>query len=244
MTGTKPAITLGKTYELDIEDVRSVPKCTDISKQTNDSNPYSTPNQEPVYESPLCLGVETDHNTTKRRESNDSKGRRSKTNDIYERTNDDTLPNCRSYTGYSYVTNTENVVPRLSQAYFAYDNPARADEGERGHVYEESVRNSRFTENIVYDDTSLPRTLPREGIRDIGDTRSGRPSKNSYNNESTRKQHASCIQIFTLLLSVLACGIAILALLVASGKVHLSGKFVRLYIHGIDHFRDLVAHSI
>lgn len=219
MTGTKPTIKLGKTYELDIEDVPSVPKCTDIPKQTNDRNLYTTPNQEPVYESPLCLGVETDPNTTQRRdlESNDSS---SKTNDIYERTDDDSLPSCRNYTGYSYVTNTENVVPRLSQAYFAYDNPVRADEGNRGHVYEESVRNSRFSENVVYDETG---TLPREGIRD---TRSGRPCKHSYYNESTRKQHASCIQIFTLLLSLLACGIAILALLVALGSVKLNGKFV------------------
>ena len=222
MSGKNVTINLGKTYELDIEDVPSVPKCTDILSETNGRNLYSNPNHEPVYESPLCLGVERDANTTQRRESNDSKGGRAKTNDIYERAYDDTLP-----TGYSYVSNTENVVPRLSQAYFAYDNHGREDEADRGHLYEESFRNSRFSDNIVYD-TNSPETLRREGIRD---TRSGRPSQHSYKNDSTRKQHASCIQIFTLLLSGLASGLAILALLVASGSVKLRGKFVCLYFN-------------
>ena len=223
MTGRNVSLNLGKTYELDIEDVPSVPKCTDILNETNGRNLYSSPSHEPVYESPLCLGVERDANTTQRRESNDSKGGRAKTNDIYERAYDDTLP-----TGYSYVTNTENVVPHLSQAYFAYDNHGHEDEADRGHLYEESFRNSRFSDNIVYD-TNSSETLRREGIRD---TRSGRPSQHSHKNDSTGKQHASCIQIFTLLLSGLACGLAILALLAASGSVKLRGKFVCLYFNG------------
>ena len=214
-----------KTYELDVDDVGSVPHCTETPQQTDKGNLYATPIQvDPVYESPLNLGIEFKATPTERRESAEKRGRRSKINDIYEATNDETLLNGRRYTGYSYVTNTDEVVPRMR---VAYDNPiAVRDEP---HEYEESFRNSRFSTNVVYEDTNASKTLTIQGIRDI---KSDSSKKHSYGDKSgSGKERANCVQIFTLLLSVVACLIGILALLVASGKVKLNGKFVRLYIY-------------
>ena len=157
---------------------------------------------EPVYESPLSLpGVEVDPNITQICGSAESKGRRSKKNDTCETTNDvdEALSNKQCHVGYSYVKNTEYVIPQLSQSCLAYDNPVRATDGE----YEESCINSRVNENGVYDDIK-----PR--------------APNSYGNA---RSCANCVQIFTLPLSILACIIGILALLVASGIVKLNGTF-------------------
>ena len=224
--GNAPKTSINKTYELDVDDIGSVPHCPEIQKQTDERYLYSAPYQtEPVYESPLCL--ELNANTTQRRESAEGKGRRSKRNDIYETTNDEALPNGRCDTGYSYVTNTGNVISR-----FAYDNPVRATSGDVDHEYEESFRNSRSSKNVVYDDIDSPKTLTIQGIRD---TKTGAPSRYSCGN-GARKQRANCVQIFTLLLSILACIIGILAFLVASGNVKLKGKFVRLYILGFMYY--------
>jgi hypothetical protein len=137
----------------------------------------------------------------------ESKGRRSKKNDTCETTNDEALSNKQCHdvvVGYSYaVKNTENVIPRLSQR-LACDNLVRAMDGE----CEESCRNSRVNENGVYNNIKSD-------------------APNSYGNE---RSCANCVQIFTLPLSILACIIGILALLVASGIVKLNGTFVRLNI--------------
>ena len=232
-----PKISVNRTYEIDVDDVGSVPHCTEIQKQTDERNLYSSPYQtEPVYESPLSLREELNLNTTERRTSTEKRGRRSKTNDIYERTNDETLPNRRCHTGYSYATNTENVIPRFSQP-FAYDNPLV----EEGHEYEESLGNSRFSKNVLYDDISSSNTLKIQGVRDI---KTGVPERDSYyHKESSRKQRASCVQIFTLLLSILACLIGTFALLVALGKIKLNGKFVHCK-HIVDtHMRHHIVDS-
>ena len=122
---------------------------------------------------------------------------------------DEALSNNQSHVGYSYVKNTEYAIPPLSQSRPAYDNPVRATDGE----YEESCRNSRVNENGVYDDIK-----PRA--------------------PNNARSFANCVQIFTLLLSILACIIGILALLVASGIVKLNGMFVCLNIFIIFKTRD------
>ena len=216
--------TNNKTYDIDVDDVGIVPNCTEIVTQTeNKGNLYATPGQaEPVYESPLNLVDELNANSTERRKSAEKRGRRSRTNDIYEATNDETLLNGRCYTGYSYVTNTENVIPRMRHA---YDNPVGAME--EGHEYEESFRNSRFSANVVYEDTDRSKTLTIQGIRDI---KTGSSNKHSHRDKSSSKHRARLLQILTLLWSILACLIAVIALLVASGKIKMNGKFVHLYI--------------
>ena len=219
-----PRTRANPTYELDVDDVGCVPHCTASQKQR--TSVYERPNEvEPVYESPLTLLHES--KTDRRHESTGSNGRRSKRNDIYETTNDDALANGRC-SGYSYVVNTENVLPRLSDSSFARDNLVSATDGENNgnHVYEESCRNSRFSENAVYNDSA---SYTLQGIRRIYSDAS---SKDSRGRTSDGKQRTSCVQIFALLLSILACLIGIFALVVASGKVKLdNGKFVRSYIY-------------
>lgn len=211
-----------KTYELDVDQVRSVPHCTKIQKQTTDHERclYSTPYQtEPVYESPLTLAIEWNTATNESNETTKRHRGRCKANDIYE-TTDSTLPHEQGFTGYTYVANSENVVPvapRSSQPSFAYDN--------LGHEYEESFRKSRFSKNVVYDHLNSSGTLTLEGIRD---TKTGSSKRHSpHEIKSSGKKRAGVVQIFTLLLSLLASLIAILALLVASGKVKLNGKVLR-----------------
>ena len=190
-----PKTYINKTHELHVgnvvKDAESAPNSgVEIQRQTDEKYQNSTTYHEPACESPLSLGVE-------------SKGRRSKKNYTCETTNDEALSNKQCHdvvVGYSYVKNTENVIPRSLQQRLACDNPVRAMDGEN----EESCRNSRVNENGVYNNI-----------------KSGAP--NSYGN-------ANCVQIFTLPLSILACIIGILALLVASGIVKLNGTFVRLNI--------------
>ncbi len=69
----------------------------------------------------------------------------------------------------------------------------------------------------------------------VHDITTGAPKRNSCcGNEGSGsrqiRQRASCVQIFTLLLSILACLLGIFALLVASRKIKLNGKLARLYL--------------
>ena len=152
---------------------------------------------------------------TLKRENSESRGRRSKLNDVYEPSNDEKLLN-----DYSYVSNTDSLVAR---SVMAYDNPVR-EADENRHEYEESnIKNARFSQNVVY----VPNTNQPIKIENVRDTGTGKPKSSSRDSFSPHKRHTSCIQVFTLLLSVLAILIGVLSLLMASRIVQLNSKFVR-----------------
>ncbi|XP_028398889.1 uncharacterized protein LOC114522415 [Dendronephthya gigantea] len=204
-TGSNPV------YEMDVDEVVSVPDCTNMKNPTHETNhTYSNHNlngkTEPVYESPMSLSVAA---ATLSRENSENQGRRMRINHVYEESKDGTLPKGQN-NDYAYVSNRDCLVARSSSV-LAYDNPVSSDTHNRdkGHEYEESnLKNARFSQNVVYE-PQKQHPIKIEGVRNTGE---GKPKTNRMNR----------VQLFTLLLSILACVLGVVALLVASSVVRIN----------------------
>lgn len=208
-------------YEMEFPNDQEQP--VDLSSQ-RDENLYSEPyEKETIYDSPLQLGVTASLSSN----SVANTGRRTKRNEVYEKNDSDDGSRSdsiqRRSSNYSYAVNTDTIslLSSKTPSIFVYNNPVCSTEDENHHTYEESLaRNSRFSQNIAY----VANSEKAFTLENVSHNSKFATTKHSSFSNVDRKTRLNCIQIFTLMLSILACCIGIMAFLVASDYIELKSE--------------------